>query len=155
MNVKNLKQTLYYPAGLLTLLFIPLSYFLASYKSSASNERLLSCPFIPSIFCGPADADYFSNKLYTTIELTGSEAENERVILKGRLLVRALVESQSTTKGIRFKLCDEMKFENLIELLNTFKLEGVKIYLIDEQNIWVMNPPIRKIVPVEYPPIYL
>jgi hypothetical protein len=140
MNLKNHKQKLYYPAGLITLLFIPLSYLLAGYKSTASNERLLSCPFPPHIYCDPPEDDWSINKVFITVDLTSEETTNKKAVFKGKQLVKILVKSKSLSWGVRFKLCDEMKFETVVELLDIFQLEGAKIYSFYEDEIRVVNP---------------
>ncbi len=78
-------------------------------------------------------------KVYTDVFLTGNE--HKLALTKSKLLIRELVQSNSSVEAIRFRLSDEMKFETYLNLLKLIQTEGARIILMTEENIWIMNPP--------------
>jgi hypothetical protein len=109
------------------------------YESSVSTIRMLNCRFMPSVGCQLGAQVEGTEKVYTDVFLRGNK--NNLTLIKSKLLIRELVQSNSPVKAIRFRLCDEMKFETYLDLLNLIQSEGARIIQMTEENIWIMNPP--------------
>ncbi len=94
---------------------------------------------MPSVGCQLGAQVERTEKVYTDVILT--ENNDKQMLTKSKFLIRELVQSNSPVKAIRFRLCDEMKFETYLDLLNLIQSEGARIIQMTEENIWIMNPP--------------
>lgn len=138
MNLKNHKQIRYYSLGLISLLFIPLSYLLAVYKSNPKNERLFCCPLYCGMGCSRMSND-ISEYNYLDIYLSDDEVCDKSKIRTGKELIRELTDFKKPIYGIRFHLSDKVKFETIMNLLNSCAIEG-KSFALAGNDIWVFHP---------------
>lgn len=138
MRLRNTKQIRYYPVGLISLLLIPLSYFLAAYKSNPKNERLFFCSFYNDMGCVRMSND-ISEYNYLDVYLTDDDIDSRSKIHTYKELIRELSEFKKPIYGIHFHLSDKVKFETIMNLLNTCAIEE-KRYALAGNNIWVFHP---------------
>lgn len=80
------------------------------------------------------------NKNYTDINLTGNDQDDKMKLDYAQLLIRELVLSQDTSKGVHFRFSDKSKYWTLIKAIDICKIEKAKVYIPYENDIWVLNP---------------
>ncbi|HLP53948.1 MAG TPA: hypothetical protein VK151_02930 [Fluviicola sp.] len=128
----------YYPVGLISLLLIPLSYFLALYKANPKRERLFYCSLYYEMGCTRMSSGVLEFN-YVDVYLPDDKIENKSKINMGKELIRELTASKKPVHGIHFHLSDKVKFETVMSLLNTCAKEN-KSYALLGDNIWVFHP---------------
>ena len=139
-NRKN-KRKRFYPVGLLSLLFLPLIFWLEVFRSNPTNERLLSCHFSSySEYHDHFDQHNCLKQRYTEIYLTDNESDNKLTIQYGQDLIKALSDPENARSGVHFQLNERMNFEDVIAILNCCEKEK-KIYCFSGNDSWILNPP--------------
>jgi len=134
-------QKRFYPVGLIPLLFLPLIFWLAIFRSNPMNERMLSCHFSRNnYYQDHFDHQNYLKQLYTDIYLTDDESDNKSIIQQGEYLIKALNDPENARSGIHFRLSETMNFEHVIAILNCCEKEK-KVYCFIGNDIWILNSP--------------
>ena len=144
MILRKNTRTWFYPVGLVSLMFIPLSYFLAVYKSNPTNERLFSLRLEhPSNSCDPSDLSYLYSIDYADVYLTTNQFKNVVELEYGLSMIRKLNHLKSS-KGVRVILNDSMKFESVLSVFDRFKTEGIEHYYLVGNDICILGPAAKQ-----------
>lgn len=140
---KKIFKRIYYPAGLISLIFLPLlciwfinknepfkEYRIIS-ATFATNNKSLDFAFMPAEITSKRDFTYFT--------LTGNEKEDQLKIKQARFKIRELVRSQDTTLGVCFRFNDLAKFWTFVKAIEICRTENAKLFVPYENDIWIYN----------------
>lgn len=139
-NRKN-PQKKCYSIGLLSVVFLPLVFWLKVYRSNPHNERILTIQFSSQDECFDySNRNYFFKQRYFDVYFSDYAIDNQSTLQKSLDLIKSLKEPENERLGVHFRLSETMNFEEVIAILNCCEIEK-KRYCMNENDLWVINIP--------------
>lgn len=138
------KRQILYPAGLISLIVLPLLCVWYLYGQKSFNKQ------------GAIGIHWWDKELgeytlrthnfrihpernYIEIQITGAENEDREQLAFAEQAIRKFVAAPDTVTGIHFHFNDNSKYWALIRALDICFSEGVHIFIPYENDIWVYN----------------
>ncbi len=133
---------MYYPAGLISLILLPILCIWYLEKNRAFHK--LVC--LEVVYWGENHPSYYKQEFvihpereFVNLKLTGNERENKIKLDFAQLTIRELVATKDTVTGIHFILDDGLKYKTLIYVLDILEVENARQFVAREDDIWVFN----------------
>lgn len=140
---KKIIKRIYYPAGLISLIFLPLLCIWFINKNEPFKQyRIISATFVTnnkSLDFAFVPAEITSKRDFTYFTLTGNEKEDQLKVKQARIKIRELVRSQDTTLGVCFRFNDLAKFWTFVKAIEICRTENAKLFVPYENDIWIYN----------------
>ena len=138
-------KLLYYPAGLISLVFLPILCIWYLYQNKAF-EKIVALEitwwapslqlYNPHIY--PKENHFY--KHYIDINLTGNDSEDKKKLEDAQLKIRNLVSSQDTTSVVHFHFSDNANYWTLIKAIDICFIEKANHFFPFGNDIWVSIP---------------
>lgn len=142
------KRKLFFPSGLISLVLLPIICLIYIYQNNGfKNENILSLYFWNlnmSDQYKQSFNSYIQRKKYEHYFLTKNEQKNIAIFNLAEKSIKKLVNSRDTIHGIHFSIDDNTEFKTFIDVINLCKVENVKVYIPNENDIWIMNPMLKE-----------
>lgn len=142
------KRKLFFPSGLISLVLLPIICLISIYQNNGfKNEKILSLNFWNlnmSDQYKQSFNSYIQRKKYEHYFLTSNEQKNSVIFNLAEKSIKKLVNTRDTIHGIHFSIDDNAEFKTFIDVINKCKVENVKVYIPNDNDIWVMNPMLKE-----------
>jgi hypothetical protein len=148
---------IYYPAGLISLIFLPLLCLWHLQDQKAFEElRMISVWWWSPDMYGAESAPFYPENHpdihYQEIRLSGNETADRLALESSRLSIRQLATSGDTLNGVHFHFDAQAKYWTLIKAFEICKTEKARIFIPDDNDLWVYNlPPAKPSVADTFP----
>ena len=150
MKIKpNSSKLIYYPAGLISLIFLPILCIWYLYQNKAF-EKFVALEitwwapnlqlYNPHIY----PRENHPNKYYMEINLTGNDLEDKEKLEDAQLKIRNLVRTQDTSTVIHFHFNDTANYWTLIKAIDICFIENATHFFPYGNDIWVSIPKTTK-----------
>jgi hypothetical protein len=137
-------RRLYYPAGLISLVLLPLFSIVYIYKKKPFDK-----PHVLEISWWSKDwgkknleSNFFEvcpERYYQEISINDNDAENKIKFDQAQLTIKKIVTIKDTTVGVHFHFENSAKYKSFIRALDICKIEKAKIFVPYENDLWVFH----------------
>lgn len=144
VNLLKKRRKVFYPIGLLSLLFIPfICIWMLNRNQLFDDSRLLTVYWWnqefyennPEFF--PEGSHPKINYIY--INLNGNELHDELKLVAAQYFIRWIVKSKSQDHGVHFKFGKKAEFWTFIKAVNICNIENLKVFVPFENDLWALN----------------
>ncbi len=150
MDVKY-KRKIGYPAGLVSLAFLPILcmgyiYFDQSKQVALEVQYFNSKGYKNNL---SYRTNYHRKKhppkiAYCEVELNGDDVNDRAKLASAQLAIRILVISNDLSRGIHSHFTENAKVWSLVSVFDICNIEKAKIFCPDGNDFWIYNLPQRK-----------
>jgi hypothetical protein len=150
-DVRSSRRRLYYAAGSISLVLLPLLcvLYLVCYRHAFDRARVIEITWWNENLAYDLAGDHpLKKRIYTDINLTDNDDENKVKLDFARLAIRQLIATNDTVRGIHFHFDDNSKYWVFIRALDICAIEKAKFYVAKDNDMWVFNF-IPKPIPTE------
>lgn len=142
------KRKLFLPNGILSLIFLPIICLIfINQNSHFINERILPVYFWdiknPPVFEEEFN-NYIKNKKYEHFYLTNCDDKNKEVFSLASKSIQKLLLSKDTINGVHLFVPNNAKFKTFIDGINLCNTLKVKVFIPNNNDIWIINPKPEK-----------
>jgi len=131
---------IYYPAGLISLIFLPILCIWNQQKAFIKYGAL-DIAYVYQAYSSRVEIDNFRE--YQIITFSGDHQKDLIAIEKAHHRLKSIVKNGDTLNGLHFKFDNSAKYWNLVKVNEFCQLEKAYIY-IDGDDIWAYyTPPIK------------
>lgn len=146
--MRKYKHKIYYTAGLISLILLPI---LCVWKSK-NHEAFKNCSSIDIQFWnGKEDnegtkgiTNFLNSKRFITVNLNGDNATDLRKIDIAAIEIKKIKLSKDSIKGVKFHFGPKSDYATFIRVLDVLAIQKPGCYIPYKDDIFVANPKIIK-----------
>ncbi len=136
------RTKLFFPFGILSLVLMPILFLIELDNKSVFQKTGYLTVYWHSKFISQFNEEMMPDKdhpprNYAEYELTSNNEANKIKLSDARNAICELSQSQSLKNGIHFKLTDDAKYADLINVFTICLKENVKTFLPNNNDVWV------------------
>lgn len=136
MNTR--RQALYYLPGLISLLLLPLFFYLHLWQLGVFQ----TCTMVP-VYCQRESAPRHSVSFhrpvrhYADVNFTGLDGTDQLLLAEVTRRLKGLVSEKNIRDGLHIQLGRAVKYQRYIQLLDMLRAENRRYFQLTDQGIWV------------------
>ena len=142
------RKRIFYVPGIISLLFIPITFIYFASK----QQRSLSISIIPIFWTDasylkkhnlftPIKSPFPPKRNYVDIILTGNNKNDKTKLNFSQIRIKEILSTNDSINGLHFKFMGNSEYWTFIRTLDILKFEGAKTYMALDNNFWFYNVP--------------
>jgi hypothetical protein len=140
--IRKYRTKLFFPFGILSLVLMPILFL-----SELNNRKVFQKTGYLTVYWYSKHISELNEEMmpdkdhpprnYAEYELTSNDEANKIRLIDARNAICELSQSQSLKKGVHFKLTDDAKYADLINVFTICLKENVRTFLPNNNDVWV------------------